>query len=754
MIVLFLVTLVCTTLLLAIGIPIARYFDFNGALAPAAGLAFYIFGTQLFSSVLNLSVPNSSILVCCISLSLLLYNPGRRNLQISKFNISIILLYLVTVFTFSILAELAMKDFGLNNFDFIYATQDARFLQTHSVMESTEGLNIIPSDWSAIAGSRYAISFLVSFLSFSLPSISILVLSQAVLLSCFLIGFISLILFVRSVSQFNWKLSVAVALIASFTSLNFLQINSQMFGQISAAPLVHLIFLFSVKPRKSIRDITGMSCAFYAIFLMYPAVTFPLILYIALIAFLFRNEALFKLNKKYFIWGSIHLLILLGLYSGNPKWPFQSAFFWISPLASGASSQEGMASQFISAIGPGQFIGAIPYPFTSGYSLWVLLLSCVSVSFLVIQLLLIFRSKIYMNRIHLGVFLISFYIFAIYAILKGNTYGLLKVATWLQTLLFSISLIACIIAVRLVLKQFFRSFYPVVHISKFSLIFLVATLIVLSANFSTTWRYLETSDVNTSFPQSITKEQSLALHKLQLQPTNVYGIVAPTLEESIWISESFPSEFQKLFVQIGPQAQARDEITKRVCPDSNLLNQVRKANMFLLNRRIKDIVPGMKFEKEIDLPSVGQFGLGSIKNLDQALLVSGGLFPPTFRWQVENFPFFESDLLRWSSGSACFIAYTKYPKQISLTFPYILGPDIPPRFQWKASGLLSQNDELSNFGEIQVRQNLNSGWNFIWVKAVPTQVIEVDKENWLFKRADSRELWFALGKGSINIITN
>jgi hypothetical protein len=708
---------------------------------PIVGLTFFIFSTQLFSQIFDLSVPTAGVLSICFAILLkLAFQFKNGNHKDYKDLVPTLLPLFITISLITFFGFFFARDWGAGNFDFITALQDARFLEhNHSLATHFVG-NLVPLNWSAGIGSRYDISFILSLVHFISPSTNYLLIGESTLIVVVglgLLGLYGLLVELESIAKFD---ALMGAIAGTASSLSLLACHYQMFGQLTAIPVVYLCMHYLSTLTLSWRKAFVLAVAMISLFLLYPSILVLIVITIGLYSLLvFKQKGIsfIKNSIKFFIGLSLGFVgILLVTYRTNPIWPLKMLLAYVTPEVQGgaSNSQRGLFSQFISSIGPSQFLGLSRYPFAStwnfGYLVFVDLLAIALFSYIVVKCL---KSNLPLKKI-IGVFLIAAIVIASFATLKSAGYVDFKVATWINPLFWAVSIISAISLLRSSENQLKRKMPPL------TLIF-----VTLLFNVASGYSYLSKFKSNTSFPQLITIQESKKFSSIEFSGNDNVAISAPTAEDSSWVAMSFPDTLQPRLRILGPQDQALGIASKTNCDINSDLKVIEETSLFFFNPSKVDIFPKITFTKNsAPLSEVLGWQTWRIKNIDAAVLPVSGLFPPTLNSQIGTNPVSGAGAIRWSSGHACFMIYSNRTTDLNVKVKLILGPDVPRNFSWVSNAKVDSS-EFYKDGFLLLHLNVLKGWNPLTLR-IPIGSLSLPKQSLLGSRADERLLVFAIGK--------
>jgi len=702
------------------------------------GLIYFIVGVSILSNLtgFSVSVSGKAFMFFTILVGLL----RLRNLKVflPKFDLTNFGLGLFFVVFNTVMLWAINKPFGVANFDFFNAVQDGRFLESHSSLESYTNNRVIPLTWSAGIGSRYGISLFLANMNNLFPNHSILIIGEACLVLFSAIGFFMLYKLGRTLYKKSRSQILVATLLANCSALSVYQINNQMFGQITALPIVYFILILLISQNQ--RSITRfqLSMSIIAIYILYPSIILPVGLAILL-------YTIYQLSKKELsVRDSLSLLGLLGflyilVYSSSPLWPIRMLLSFTLPQASATqvNPQANLFPQITSLIGPGQFLGTIPIPFVERWGISVALLSILSF----ISLLIFFFHTKKLNYVNsysqpvLSIMMGSFLIFALYSYLINNSYVVLKIGTWIAPLIMFGFLMY-------IFNQVSNREYSS-RITTLILVFVVLSNFIVSSQ--QVFRAREGKA--TSFPQLVYPNDTSKLSDyIALHNRNKLGFVLPTAEEVAWVATNFPISYQKSVLSIGAQNQALAEIEKKNCNPSKVKTAFNKIDYMVLKKQLIDVTPQPVILNNLEIGFEDEnWKVSKIDNVESALVVYSGLFPPTINSQIEENPIPRSTSLRWSSGRACFAFFSNSDGMAQFNIPILIGPDSgnSPKFKLEDSSYFNVLDQSDNLKNIEFVRNVSKGWNYYKLEMIGE--IQPQLPRFFNVRADSRKLAFAIG---------
>jgi hypothetical protein len=702
------------------------------------GALYLVVGTSVFSNLLNVDTPaGTGISIALAFIAGLLKTRKVTRVKIEALQKSFLLGLFFLLVNFGILVSTS-SFFGVGNFDFFNAVQDGRYLEENSSLDSNTFNEVLPLEWSAGIGSRYGISLILAPLNVFLNESSTLVIGQAILILFSSLGFTMLYLLgIRFFSKRSRFVFIAT-LATNLSSLVIYQVNNQMFGQITALPVVYFLLILALY----MKDLKYFSFYFtftiFGLYILYPSIIAPLGL--SLVFF-----AMIKLKKKEIDW--IYFLPMIGfgvtlyilIYSSNFKWPIKMLLSFTLPQTNSSSvnPQADLFPQLTSLIGPGQFIGSIPIPYVGEWGGLILLLSLLSFLsiiyfFFVIKELAEIKSSEYQLLLSFG---LGFLLFALYSFLIGNSYVVLKIGTWISPVL----ILAFIIHLGSVLSS-----NRIVGLISKSMI-LAILICSFGISFQQVMRMKEKK--STSFPQLTQPYEVRSIEKYVETHESNYGLLFPTAEEAAWVAVDLMRRSENRYISLGAQNQALSEIEKPNCQAFPARNGLLAINKVIFRSDIIDITPSPEVVRN---PSKSLFlnddwVISELTNFDSILVPYSGMFPPTLNSQISGNPIPDSTSLRWSSGQACFAFYSGTEGKVSFRIPILLGPDAQSKDDFMSSTAvrLRINHVNETFKILNLDQEVNSGWNMVDLRM--EQANSSDRARFFKVRADGRELKFAIG---------
>lgn len=613
------------------------------------------------------------------------------------------------------------------NFDFFTAVQDGRFLVNHGSLQEQFSSSILPLTWSAGTGSRYDVSFLIAGVLRVFANINVIALAESFLIVFFAAGISSCVELLRTWTGTADRKIYLFGLIATLSSLLIFELNNQMFGQIAALPLVYLIY--ATLPNKQtlrIRDWAITIIASLTLFLIYTAIILPVGLGICIYLGLTIKKGSFRLAKILSLTLLTSFLALL-LFSSNLSWPIRM----LQAYTASNVIRARLFPQMVSLIGPGQFLGYWPVSSTVLWSSW-LVVSIILFSFSLIGVFIFcIKNLHWTNRNGVFSLFLSYAFFLIYAYLTRNSYVLLKVAIWVGLPIFLFSL--------------YMIFMLVKNFKKVNLIAISILTIFVVANLNLSYSELNQLEKgrSTSFPNSVTISQLNGLNHLQLSQPNILGIVAPTGEQEALIAAGLKPIYSNRVVGLGAQSQVFTEGQRADCNFTQSLSVAKRTTQILIPSNFTDITPPV-MENSGSHSTIAGFNIFNLSNVQNLMVVSSGLYPPTLNSQIGANPIPNSQALRWGTRRICLIDYAPLARQVKLSIPFLIGPDYPTNPKWRiGSGILEVSAAHFGISRLTASFNEKYGWNPIEIEL--TNYGTFSPSHWFGVRADARSLDFAIG---------
>jgi hypothetical protein len=704
------------------------------------GSIYSVVGLSVISNISQLSIPTSSVVFVVVTLFTGVYKRlvFKKNSYKQEMNIKGFCLGLIFILVNFVIILLSKKIFGVGNFDFFNAIQDGTYLQNNNSLDSYTNNQLMPLTWSAGIGSRYGISLLLALFNSIFPNISALIIGQASLVLFSSLGSVMLYILASKLFKKKKELIFIAVLATNFSALVIYQINNQMIGQITALPVAYLILILVLSYKDSYSLNVYLAISIFALYILYPSIILPVALTIILFMLFKIRRGEIAPNSFVPFLMTIPVLYIL-IYSSNPLWPIRMLMSFTLPQAGGTTlnPQANLFPQLTSLIGPGQFLGTIPIPYVGSWSIAILLLSFLSCTAIIFQLYAL-KKESYIGPSEyqlISSFLFGFFAFALYSFIIGNSYVVLKVATW--------------IAPFIILN--FLMYVPTTNKNYVSIAIIPRALVVilLLCNFNISFQEITRmrNGKSTSFPQLILPSQAASISEYVDKNPDLYGIYSPTAEEATWIAINLPESLKSSYSSVGAQNQALAEIEKVSCTETQQRRALLNINKLIVKQDIIDITPRVKIrskDEEVGFQTKDWL-IGDIKSFDSFMTVYSGLFPPTLNSQMSINPIPLSSSLRWSSGRACFGFYSRVNGLVSVRFPILLGPDagIESKIESQSAAKLAITNVDPTLTIINLEQPVSIGWNFISLNM--SEVSNLRLPRFFQVRADARKLRFAIG---------
>ena len=690
---------------------------------PIIGFSYLVFISSVISNLFSSSVSSAELFSVLIASPFLVWKVyNREYFHFLKYCYT----NLIALISICLLG-LEKHFLGVINFDFFTAVQDGRFLVNHGALQEKFSSAILPLTWSAGTGSRYDVSFLIAGFLRVFSNVNVIALAESFLIVFFAAGVASCVELLRTWTGMAERKIYVFGLIATFSSLLIFELNNQMFGQITALPLVYLIY--ATLPNKEtllIRDWAITIVASLTLFLIYTSIILPVGLGIFIYLGLSIKKNSFRLLRILSLTLMTVFLSLL-LFSSNLTWPLKM----LQAYTASNVIRARLFPQMVSLIGPGQFLGFWPVSSTVPWSGW-LVGSIILFSILLIGIFIFYIFRLdWTNRNGVFSLFLSYSFFLIYAYVTGNSYVLLKVAIWvsLPIFLFSLYMISRLVKNIKMLK--------LIGISILSM-FVMANL-----NLS----YSELNQLrngrSTSFPNSVTISQLNALNHLQISQSNVLGIVAPTGEQEALIAAGLKLIYSNRVVGLGAQGQVFTEGQRSNCNFTQSLSAAKRTTHILLPSNFTDITPPVT-ENSVSHSTIPGFNIFSLSNVQNLMVVSSGLYPPTVNSQIDRNPIPDSQALRWGTHRICLLDYALTAQKVKLSIPFLLGPDYPTNPKWRiGTGIVEVSAAQFGISRLTASFNEKQGWNPIEIDLINYRIFSA--AHWYGVRADARSLDFAIG---------
>jgi hypothetical protein len=717
------------------------------------GFTSFFFITHLISQLLDVSVGMSGKITFLLLFGIFIVRFALHFPSKSLEKIGLIQIFLI-FYAVYIIAQRFDRPLGTLNFDFLTAVQDGKFLVNHGVFESAVAYGTLPATWSAGIGSRYGISYLLSFLFDNFPSSNYLEIAQTTSLVCFSIGIITLARLLKSLLSVKISIAITYSSIASLSQLVLMQNHMQMYGQITALPVIYYLLFQILEKEKKKKDIFYILGTSITVFILYPPIGTPLI---AFFIFLLLQNLIIRrqIAIKKSIWTAVTAIItLVLLYGPSLRWiidTYSLVFSLSQKPPSAVNIQSSYFTQFSSVIGPSQFFGVVPYPYLGSWSLLFVCLQIVLSSSLIFALFYVMNIYIINAKAKqvMITFVFSFGLFAAYAFYRNYPYVVLKIATWLAPLIWSLLLV--------IIGTHFQGTQHRARGVKFSVTTFrfvsVSVVVGLFLNITYSFNYMGSLKRNTSFPQAITFAEGNNIRDLYLSnkvsDKKYTGIVTPSLEESMLVASNIPLANSDKLRSLGLQSMAYQTTSTENCNNTATLSGLNSITRFMFNPKIVDITPKFKTSFLGAVLEENTWRIIPTSSLESALIVTDGYFPPTFNTQIDSQPIPESKLLRWSSGIGCMAFYSNKKLQgLEFSIPILIGPDAPSNLRWESSGQevkFSISPDKNWIGKLVIRQNIESGWNMIRIGVANIETAK-NVSRLYNVRPDPRKLVFAAGE--------
>ena len=718
------------------------------------GLVIYIIATNLISSIFNWNVGRSSFFVICLSAFFIILRVSKSHINFGQLRDIVVEFFwlLTAAILISPFFLFLSKDIASRNFDAYYATQDGIFLSNHSVIQSSGKVTeLLPLIWGADSSDRYGISFFTSFILFISNQNPWLV-AKYIYIGVFTISIFTLRSLIQSfVSKNHLKLANILTGLVLFSPFLLLQSMYFMYGQTIALIFLPLFILITREYQNKLNQFWLMA-VFVASFISYPAISLILgaIIFILLAPSFFGSEnTKGKLLQflKFLLTIMVFILVAFGF---NLSLVINRVWVWLggqlgltnSALNTSDSIQIELFSQFNSALGLPLYMGVIPHPFTKNWNPIIASLLVIGLGWFLLYSFVYFYKYLVPVEFRRN-FLVIVGICScvpILSFIKGSGYVVFKTSTWFGPYI--------LIILVLVLLSKLRDLYSLkldskLHLYRKSFIYPLISMLVFVFIFDTSFQYAKMFPSWNSFSQIPDKDDSRQLSNVRFDGVGSLAILSPTAEESTWVAGALNPSIRSKTVSLGQNEQALTDGLKTSCSLNKAQQNFTGVTEILYSDSTRDIVPNMIFTANKSRV-FGHWKLQDAKNLEFAVVVNSGAFPPSTSLSTA-LPLKNQDAMRWSGGTICLGIFSAEDDSRIVDFPfYSLDGTSEKHRNWEIAVNSKPFELKTKSNALNFEIAVHKGWNTLKIRNLdcPTQF----NANRLQGKADDRPLCIMYGK--------